>query len=198
MMKSLVEDYVLLEIKDGRIFSYGDKGDGIKEIQKLLKNNGYYHFKNDGIFGLNTLQAVKNYQKDSGLKIDGIVGKRNLSTFIRSNCSHKDRKKIENNSNTQVYSTNDQHSHASPPPLIHPTIEKNNINEVQLLQNGDKGQAVKKLQQLLKNKGYYPNQIDGSYGSRTEAAVRNYQIKNNLLVDGIAGKRTINHLKITC
>ncbi|OIJ11179.1 hypothetical protein BKP37_16105 [Anaerobacillus alkalilacustris] len=46
-----VEDHILIEIKEGQLFSQGDKGDVVLEILKMLKSVGYYHFENDGIFG---------------------------------------------------------------------------------------------------------------------------------------------------
>lgn len=60
------------------------------------------------------------------------------------------------------------------------------------------GDDVKWLQTELANKGYLPfDEIDGWYGSITEAAVLAYQAdnKNKLVVDGIAGKNTINLLR---
>ncbi len=52
----------------------GSQGDTVREIQKALEYNGYYRGEIDGIFGENTKTAVKNFQRDSGLKADGIVG----------------------------------------------------------------------------------------------------------------------------
>lgn len=51
----------------------------IKKIQRALKNNGYYlkykkhYLKVDGTFGTCTLRAVKQFQKDKGLKVTGQV-----------------------------------------------------------------------------------------------------------------------------
>lgn len=54
---------------------------------------------------------------------------------------------------------------------------------------GSQGSEVKKLQTALNQAGYSLN-VDGIYGKETEAAVRDYQRKNGLAVDGIAGNRT--------
>ena len=57
-----------------RILRYGCKGDDVKELQEALTKFGYLADKIDGIFGKNTLAAVKNFQGSRGLKEDGIVG----------------------------------------------------------------------------------------------------------------------------
>lgn len=53
-----------------------------------------------------------------------------------------------------------------------------------------KGNEVSKLQQKLKNQGYYTIAVDGIYGKATEKAVIDFQKDNKLTIDGIAGKKT--------
>lgn len=53
---------------------YGSKGDLVVELQKKLAAKGYCVGNIDGIFGNKTLMAVKQYQADHCLTIDGIVG----------------------------------------------------------------------------------------------------------------------------
>jgi N-acetylmuramoyl-L-alanine amidase len=62
---------------------------------------------------------------------------------------------------------------------------------------GSTGEEVKKIQTKLKNWGYYDGDVDGIYGSKTVAAVKKFQQKNNLTVDGIAGPNTLKALGIT-
>jgi N-acetylmuramoyl-L-alanine amidase len=62
---------------------------------------------------------------------------------------------------------------------------------------GSTGEEVKKIQTKLKNWGYYTGSVDGIYGSKTVAAVKLFQKKNNLTVDGIAGPNTLKALGIT-
>lgn len=45
------------------------------QIQKALKNAGYYHGPIDGKIGMKTQEAIKRFQKDNGLKVDGKVGR---------------------------------------------------------------------------------------------------------------------------
>lgn len=48
----------------------------------------------------------------------------------------------------------------------------------------------KQVQTKLKNWGYYKGSIDGIYGPKTKEAVKYFQRKNGLVVDGIVGKKT--------
>ena len=57
------------------------------------------------------------------------------------------------------------------------------------LSYGSKGSEVTELQKLLNQNGYSLD-VDGDFGSKTQAAVKDYQKKNNLSVDGIVGTNT--------
>lgn len=63
----------------------------------------------------------------------------------------------------------------------------------QTVRYGSTGSAVRQLQSALNQKGYQLSE-DGIFGAKTRAAVRDYQKKNGLLLDGIAGSQTWNHL----
>lgn len=52
----------------------GKTGSQVKHLQKTLNSLGYNAGSEDGIFGNLTENAVKNFQKDKGLLVDGIVG----------------------------------------------------------------------------------------------------------------------------
>lgn len=65
-------------------------------------------------------------------------------------------------------------------------------NEVEALSKyGSRGDEVTQIQTKLKRWGYYNGSIDGIYGTQTQKAVRYFQSKNGLTVDGIAGKNTL-------
>lgn len=59
---------------------------------------------------------------------------------------------------------------------------------------GSTGQEVKNIQTNLSKWGYYDGKIDGIYGYKTYKAVRLFQYKNGLKVDGIAGSETLSAL----
>ena len=61
---------------------------------------------------------------------------------------------------------------------------------------GSTGETVRTIQTKLKRWGYYDGQVDGVYGSGTAAAVRYFQQKNGLTVDGVAGPATLQALGI--
>ena len=60
-----------------------------------------------------------------------------------------------------------------------------------LYKKGSTGPTVREIQTRLKNWGYYSGSVDGIYGSQTEKAVRYFQSKNGLSVDGQVGNQTL-------
>ena len=71
-------------------------------------------------------------------------------------------------------------------------------SEVEALSKyGSRGDEVIQIQTKLKRWGYYNGNIDGIYGSQTQEAVRYFQRKNGLTVDGIAGPATLAAMGIT-
>lgn len=57
-----------------RTLYWGVRGEDVKEVQRKLKNWGYYDGAIDGIYGQLTFNAVKKFQRKNGLKQDGVVG----------------------------------------------------------------------------------------------------------------------------
>ncbi len=52
-----------------------------KQIQQKLKDLGYYYGNIDGILGNQSVTAIKNFQRDYGLSVDGIVGPNTLKAL---------------------------------------------------------------------------------------------------------------------
>lgn len=61
----------------------GDRGKDVEAIQRTLKNFGYDIGRSgvDGIFGERTEQAVKDFQRDEQISVDGIVGPKTRKAF---------------------------------------------------------------------------------------------------------------------
>lgn len=55
---------------------------------------------------------------------------------------------------------------------------------------GSRGQAVREVQNRLAQWDYYHGSVDGIFGAQTAQAVRLFQQRNNLAVDGIVGPET--------
>ena len=69
---------------------YGSRGSEVTQIQTKLKRWGYYNGTVDGIYGSQTLAAVKYFQRKNGLTVDGIAGTKTLQAmgiFTSSNSS---------------------------------------------------------------------------------------------------------------
>lgn len=55
---------------------YGSCGKHVEYLQQMLTSKGYNAGSADGIFGIKTLDAVKTFQSENGLSIDGVVGQK--------------------------------------------------------------------------------------------------------------------------
>ena len=77
------------------------------------------------------------------------------------------------------------------------TLAMQNNEVIALSKYGSRGSEVSTIQDKLKRWGYYTGNVDGIYGSLTVAAVKKFQQKNGLTVDGIAGTQTLTAMGIT-
>ncbi len=66
-----------------RVLRAGMSGTDVMEIQALLAKMGYDPGNIDGVFGLQTQNAVKQFQRDFGLLPDGIIGLNTYRTLER-------------------------------------------------------------------------------------------------------------------
>ena len=147
--------------------SVGSHGSMVANAQMRLKAAGYLIGSCDGIFGAVTQRAVKNLQKDYGLKVDGIIGKDTWAIL-----------KLFNVSNAE--------------PDVVDVVEKAATVTTTKLQRGSRGSNVIKLQQALIQLGLLDyGDDDGVFGVKTYRAVRNFQSAYGLTVDGIVGTKTL-------
>jgi peptidoglycan hydrolase-like protein with peptidoglycan-binding domain len=86
--KRLGKDPQLQIVASGALLlSLGKQGSGVMQIQDILASVGFNLPKSmsrrgaDGIFGAETEQVVKEFQKSRGLKADGIVGPKTLDAL---------------------------------------------------------------------------------------------------------------------
>ena len=71
------------------------------------------------------------------------------------------------------------------------------VTETAVINKNSPASQIKLVQQKLKNWGYYTGSVDGIFGSKTTQAVRYFQQKNKLVVDGIVGPKTLSALGIS-
>lgn len=62
---------------------------------------------------------------------------------------------------------------------------------------GSSGSEVRQIQTKLKQWGYYKGSVDGIYGTSTKNAVSDFQKKNGLSADGVAGPSTLAKIGIS-
>lgn len=63
------------------LLTKGDRGSKVKTLQVSLETMGFDPGPIDGIFGVKTTGAVKEFQKSQGIKADGIVNKKTWAAF---------------------------------------------------------------------------------------------------------------------
>lgn len=72
------------------------------------------------------------------------------------------------------------------------------VNEAQAaVYWGMQGEQVRRVQQKLRQWGYYDGAVDGVFGQETYDAVVYFQKKNGLAADGVAGEQTLEAMGIS-
>ncbi|GHV26273.1 hypothetical protein FACS18948_1560 [Clostridia bacterium] len=145
----------------GSALKRGDTGDDVKAMQVNLKALGYIAFEPDGTYGVGTEAAVKLFQQNNGLLVDGKAGAATLSLLSAAS-------KSNTTANTPVFD-----------------------DTTTSIKRGDTGDAVKQVQLRLQALGYIAFTPDGVLGSGTEKAIVEFQSNNGLRADGKVGAQTL-------
>ncbi len=152
----------------------GSKGERVKKLQKRLAALGYMSGSADGIYGSQTVTAVKRFQKAIEVKQNG-----EASVSLQKKLFSKNAPKYKPEATAKPKVT------PTPKPKATPT-PKPSTSEYTRLEPGATGNAVKKLQKRLIELGYLDGSATGNYLSKTTAAVKAFQKAVGVKADGIA------------
>jgi peptidoglycan hydrolase-like protein with peptidoglycan-binding domain len=156
-----------------RDLSLNRQGSDVESLQTRLTELGYYAGRISGSYGELTRAAVEAFQRANGLTADGIAGVR---------------------TQTKMYA--DTAVPASGTETDTSTVPDTDTSGVsyQTLKVGMKNEAVRQMQQKLKDLGYYSGTVSGNFGNVTWEAVRKFQKAKGLTADGVAGQKTLEQL----
>ena len=165
----------------------------VRLLQQKLKTLGFYTGSVDGAFGAGTTDAVKAFQRANGLTADGVAGGGTLNRLFSS--SAKNASGYAANATATPKPTATPRATATPlPDNIYVRVTEAPYPSYATLRRGMYGTPVEKMQQALKEQGYYSGVTDGYFGEGTEDAVKSFQRYNGLAVDGAAGPATLRVL----
>ena len=145
----------------------GDDGIEVEYLQQFLNWFGNYNLNVDGSFGPVTEKALKDFQKYSGIEVDGMYGPDSYDAAYSSK-----KKKVD----------------PTPAPAPQPVSETYpGPFPTMVLAYGSSGPQVGDLQKFLNWYGDYKLEVDKSYGPATQSAVKDFQSVEGLAVDGVFG-----------
>lgn len=73
-----------VEAFSGQVIQQGAFGDDVIELQARLKHIGFYTGDIDGVFGWRTYWALRNFQYEFGMPIDGMAGEKTKEMLVKS------------------------------------------------------------------------------------------------------------------
>lgn len=167
-------------------FELGSYGTGVANLQNRLVALGYAPQRTDGVFDVNTRNAVISFQQRNGLTPDGIAGAQTLARLYAYDA-------------VPSYGT----PATTPPVTLTPTPAAVTPTPAaatptpatgEKYQLGDYSAGVASLQVRLLDLGYNAQRTDGVFDGNTQAAVMVFQQKNGLAIDGVAGPTTLARL----
>ncbi|MBD2513770.1 peptidoglycan-binding protein [Nostoc sp. FACHB-973] len=147
----------------------GSNGSQVANSQRCLKKLGYFKGPVTGKFASLTQNAVIKFQQANRLPAIGVIGPSTQKALQRACQSRASSRNVSRNSQSSV-------------------------NEYPTLSQGNTGAAVTKLQQRLKQRGYFNANPTGNFGRVTKDAVIAFQRNAGISANGIVGRQTWNAL----
>src|SRR5699024_6048490 len=105
-----------------QVIQHGAVGEDVIELQARLKHIGFYHGKVDGVFGWSTYWALRNFQYEFGMDIDGIAGPKLKNKLVQS--TEFDRKKVQEEMYGKKSSDQKQTEQKQPDKQVQPPKEE--------------------------------------------------------------------------
>ncbi|QWT22466.1 peptidoglycan-binding protein [Bacillus sp. NP157] len=173
----------------------GHSRESVRHVQELLNKQGYHDSNGkplgeDGRMGAQTKGAIEAFQRDHGLKADGVAGPATLKELEKGQPQQGTTAKPATTPPAQPAATDAKHTTAEPKHAATPAT----------LREGSRGDDVHSLQASLAAAGYKdangkPIKADGDFGAHTKEALQSFQRDRGLKDDGIAGKATFAALQ---
>ncbi len=176
----------------------GCSGQDVLTVQKRLKELGYYNGSLDGAYGSGSVAAVQAFQQKNGLTADGYAGQRTFKVMFSANAIAANGSTTGNGSNSTDSNNSSNSSNSSNNNSSNNNSSNNNSSNnnssnssttYTTLSYGSRGEAVRKLQQALKELNYNVT-ADGEYGALTQMAVNAFQQCNGMVPTGTADPTT--------
>ena len=162
----------------------GDSGTAVFTLQRQLNRiaKDYPFFGKltvDGVFGPRMVSTVKTFQRQFNLTADGVVGRQTWYKISYIYVSVKDLAELTSEGETSSGTLSDGSWGGT------------------ALRTGSTGSAVEQVQFWLNTLAQYESAlpslaVDGRYGAATASAVRAFQRRYGLTVDGVVGRETWN------
>ena len=162
----------------------GDSGTAVFTLQRQLNRiaKDYPFFGKltvDGVFGPRMASTVKTFQRQFNLTADGVVGRQTWYKISYIYVSVKDLAELTSEGETSSGTLSDGSWGGT------------------ALRTGSTGSAVEQVQFWLNTLAQYESAlpslaVDGRYGAATASAVRAFQRRYGLTVDGVVGRETWN------
>ena len=168
----------------------GSVGESVSRLQATLKLLGFYQGSVDGTYGPSTQQAVISFQSATDLTADGIAGPATWGKLLPALDDIEDDRETANTETADSTADASDTSSTAPAEPGPTATDEGIATSLPILRPGSEGSAVSQLQKELQTLDYYNSSIDGNYGDLTEAAVREFQADQQLLVDGVVGPST--------
>lgn len=165
----------------------GMRNTSVKAMQEALIKKGY-QLTADGSYGRDTSQAVRAFQRANKLRVDGIAGNQTLTLLFDGVA--EDKAQAEQAAQAASLASYD---YTAPDALRGNVVApvSHGATVAHTLKRGGAPEQIAYLQQALLKNGTANLETDGSYGSQTAAAVRNYQERYGLTTTGAADPGTL-------
>ncbi|MFS0776283.1 spore cortex-lytic enzyme [Neobacillus sp. 3P2-tot-E-2] len=101
-----------------QVIQQGSVGDDVIELQSRLQYLGFYNKKIDGVFGWSTYWALRNFQYEFGLPIDGLAGTETKAKLVKASKYNKQfvKEQINKGNKFTHYGGVDQKKQSAPQP----------------------------------------------------------------------------------